>query len=367
MRNIKGLFGLLFALTIFTTLGCGSANPQEGKQADIESTRIGQREESSKENGQIEKSSEEITEKKLIEIQVNREEKEINYVCNEQEVSLRKCVTNGENIYLLQAADYTEKPSLYEMKIGEEKTKKLDIQMPENLEICNLTVDIDGNLHLLLNTYEDKTKEQSDWQIWVLDNEYNVVKQLDVSAAFEGKTYQPNGFYIDKLDCYYIQGRWDMVPSMVLDSQGVLCNILDSEALGIESVQSVGRGKDGKIYLVYGGDRAGTIGVLDGTAGSMEKEYEQILPENDTYFLEIEAGTDTDLLLFSATSGLWAYNMQDNNLSHRVEMEEKVVPINTVILYRRILQDGRLLIIENILEDNGDLKYRNFKYIAGGE
>lgn len=67
-------------------------------------------------------------------------------------------------------------------------------------------------------------------------------------------------------------------------------------------------------------------------------------------------------------TGNTVFLSEENTAKHEIcILNESDTPFDTYILIRKFLPDGRLLLIENITNTNGELGKRVFKYIPAGK
>ena len=294
---------------------------------------------------------------KPLEVPINTKAEDVVYFSEDGIDLLRavhRCVSDGENIYFA----YTE-PDLYVMPIGANEHSPANIENPKGMNVCNIAIDIYGKIHLLM-----ADSNYDGWFIWSLDEEYKIEKIIDISAYFETKRI-PTWFLIDKDGTYYFQ--WPINrEGIIVDSEGVLKHKLTTESLGIKWIYEAAVGKDGLIYLVYNdGNEKMQIDELDVQNGSIKNEDSPLyFPSNET-FSAMSGGTDTNLLLFSPLSGVWAYDNINGVIENRVPLSDIGFGSNTEFWPLTFLPDGRLLLLERTINDSnaGDV----LKYVPVGQ
>lgn len=299
---------------------------------------------------------------KPLEVPVNTKEKDIHYYI-EDDIdplrAMRRCQSDGENIYLV----YGE-PDLYVMPIGAEEHSRANIDNPEEMNVCNIAVDTYGRIHLLMSRNGDE------WFIWRLDEGYQLEKEIDISAYFETKR-TPGWFLIDKDGTYYLQ--WSINrDGIIVDSEGVLKHRFTPESLGTRWIYEAAVGKDGQLYLVHGDwDEKLEIGEFDVENCSIKKEDSPLCFSGSETFSAMSRGTDTNLLLFSPYSGVWACDPENGVLENRVPLSDIDFGGNTEFWPLTFLADGRLLLAG--MDENGnqtrddDFKYWLLKYLPAGK
>ncbi len=286
--------------SIFLLSACG---PQDDSSKETSTSVVEQesKEQSDEEvdeilNEQVEKVSESIR------IPINTQEEEIPYISEDgidPMRALHRCVSAGENVFLAYNA-----PDIYSMPIGAQKHGQTGITNPDSLNVCNVAVDTYGRIHLLMagSDYEE-------WYIWQLDEAYQVDKVMNVSDYFETKQI-PLWFLVDKEGNYYFQWPFDR-NGMIVNDKGEMVHKLSTQTLEISWIYEAAVGKDGMVYLVFSTeDDQIKIGRLDVEKGCIDKEnLSEAFPAQETFSL-MAAGTDTNLLLYSPYSGIWACDME---------------------------------------------------------
>ena len=268
-------------------------------------------------------------------------------------LSMHRCKSDGENIYLVYGA--AGELDLYSMPIGTDEHSQVNINNPEGMVICHIAIDIYGNIHLLVagNDYEE-------WFIWRLNENNQIEEELDISDYFEIRQ-MPHWFLVDMDGTYYLQwviGR----DGVIVDSEGELKHRFTLESLDTGWTYEAAVGKDGRIYLVYRGeDEKLEIGEFDVENCTIKREDSPLCFSRDEVFIEMSGGTDTNLLLFSPYSGVWAYDFKKGILENRVSLSDIGITRATNFGPLTFLPDGRLL----LLEKRGNDTY--LRYIPAGK
>lgn len=325
-------------------------------------------------NGGISETQEEVTAEgkenselseslfQTLEVAVNTEGEDILYYIKDGVDPVRaihRCQSDAENIYLAYGGQ-----DLYVMPIGADEHRQVNIDNPEGLYVCDIAMDTYGRIHLLMGS-----ENYEEWFIWRLDDNYKIDKVLNISAYFD-KKQMPKWFLIDKAGNYYLQWLFDR-NGILINSEGELRNRFTLESLEINWTYEAAVGRDGQIYLLYTmGDNNFVIGRFDVESCSVEDGV--LLPEllNSVTFSQMSAGTDTNLLLFSPVTGVWAYDNESGIIENRVPVSDIDFGDNTEFWPLNFLADGRLLLV-GIHINNGQtddiLTARFFKYIPVGE
>lgn len=270
----------------------------------------------------------------------------------------QRCGSDGENIYLAYG-----QTDLYVMPLGADYHSPAQLDNPEGLYVCNIAMDTSGGIHLLLTNFDyDK------WVIWRLDGDCQTEQVIDISTYFETKR-QPVVFQLDQDGNYYLM--WPINrDGIVVDSEGALRHRVTPKTLGIGWIYQAAVGKDGQIYLVYSdGDEKLKIGALDVESGSLtEGSAELCFPDSEN-FTAMSRGTDTNLLLYSPYSGVWAYDQEQGIMENRVPLSDMGFDKGMTVYPLAFLADGRLLIggfKEGADTGEDGTKQRLLKYIPAG-
>lgn len=359
MKNVYGIkIKVLICLLIgiFVIDGCGRKDIPLDETIDYYSNE---------ENSTSPKKTEDTTEigedngestedlPKTLEVPVNTKAEEVHYHGEdgiEPGRAMRRCRSDGENIYLVYGNS-----DLYAMTIGADEHRKLNIDNPEELDICNIAMDLYGRIHLLTSHNGDE------WFIWRLDEDLLIDKVMDISEYFTTKQL-PGWFLIDKDGTYYIQWANSNRDGMVLDGEGVIKDRFTPGSLGTGWIYQASVGKDGKIYLVHSeyGEKL-EIGELDIENHTIKKGDTSLCFSGEETFSVMAAGTDTNLLLFSPYSGGWACDTERGILENRVPLTDIGLDSDMEFCPLAFLADGRLLLLRWIEKDY------YFKYIPVGK
>lgn len=258
-------------------------------------------------------------------------------------LSIHRCKSDGKNIYLVYGT--AGEADLYAMPVGTNEHSQMNIDNPEEMVICHIAIDTYERIHLLVaGSNYDK------WFIWRLNENYQIDRIIDISSYFEIKQ-MPHWFLVDKEGMYYLQ--WVLSrDGIIIDSDGELQHKFTLKSLETRWTYEAAVGKDGRIYLVYGdGDGKLRVGELDIEDCTIKREDSSLCFTDDEVFSEMSRGTDTNLLLFSPFSGVWAYDQEKNILENRVPLSDIDYPPGTNFYPLTFLPDGRLLLLGNIGSD----------------
>lgn len=323
------------------------------------STDIVVNEGSSKESAETEESvmAESVPDQpKPSEVPVNSEEEVIRYHrVDDIDISLstHRCQSDGENLYLVYGS--AGEPDLYVMPIGADEHMRANIDNPEGMVVCHIAIDIYGKKHILVagNDYEE-------WYIWRLNDSNQVEEAVDVSDYFEIKQ-MAHWFLVDKEGNYYLQ--WVLSrDGIIVDREGALKHRFTLESLETQWTYEAAVGKDGLIYVIYKDDDARVrIGEFDVESGSIIKEDSPFYFTSDEIFDGMSRGTDTNILLFSRYSGVWAYDHEQGILENRVPLSDMGLTREAESFPLTFLPDGRFVLLE------GGKDGLHIKYIPAGK
>lgn len=350
----KVLISLL--IVMFVLSGCGQSGNALGETVDTgftetgdaaqgdEETDAGSAETEDKAETGDSEPSEELP--KPVEVPVNTTPEEILYYSGDDgddvpppDYAKYCCVSDGENIYLAYS-----RQDLYVMPIGADRHSRANIDNPEGMNICKAALDIYGRLHLLV-----ADSDYEEWFIWRLDESLQTDRVIDISAYYETQR-PPVWFLVDKDGTYYLQGVFK--DGIIVDSEGALMHSFTPKSLGSGWPYAAAAGKDGRIYLVHSDlDEKVVIDGLDVENGTIKKEDSPLWFPGSEIFTLASAGTDTDLLLFSPYSGVWAYDREKGILENRVPISDMSSGSGMDLCPLTFLPDGRLLLVERSKND----------------
>ncbi|MCM1119131.1 MAG: hypothetical protein NC543_07195 [bacterium] len=374
--RIKSLIGgrrvlILLLISLLALSGCGhnadlppetdvndlredihTNNMETEEQAETEGSEMG--ETAKTESSETPESSESLPEP--IQIPVSTEMEDILYHSVDGidlGLSLHRCKSDGKNIYLVYGT--AGEPDLYVMSMGSDEQGQAHIDNPDEMVVCHVAVDIYGRVHLIV-----AGNDFNEWFIWQLNESYQVEKVIDISSYFEVKQ-MPNWFLVDKDGTYYLQWLLSR-DGVILDSEGDLIHRIFLKSFATRWTYEAAVGKNGHIYIVYrDGDEGIRIGEFDTESGTIKKEESKLCFSRDELFSEMASGTDTNLLLFSPISGVWAFDDEKDILENRVKLSDVDLSGGKEFWPLTFLPDGRLF----LLEKRGKDKY--LRYIPAGK
>ena len=350
----KALFALLMAIFILSGCGQGGDIAEIGGSDAVAESADSRFNVDEHINGQSATPSPEATvSPHPSAVPINTEAMDIFYREDDIEIwrAMRRTEADGENIYLA----YGE-PDLYVMHIGQDEHRAANIDNPQGMDVCHVAIDAHGRIHLLMAGDNNEK-----WFIWRLDESYQVDKKIEISAYFETKQ-MPIWFMIDKDGTYYLQ--WPLEQNgIIVDSDGAFMHKFTLDSLGIGWVRQVAVGKDGKIYIVHGYmDDRREFAKLDTENCSVENANPDLFFPNSEIFTEMASGTDTNILLYSPYTGVWACDTEKGIMENRVKISELKVGFADEFWPFVFLPDGRLVVFGNAADSGGEL----LRYIPVG-
>jgi hypothetical protein len=270
------------------------------------------------------------------------------------------------NIYFLANLKF------YKMPVGTDELNPVNIEIPEGMDVFDYTFDGYGRMHLFIAEHDKK-----EYFIWRLDESYQVDKTIEISAYVEETAYYiPHWFLVLEDGTYYIQ--WPLEQNgIIVSSEGMLKHKFTLKSLGIGWVLQVAVGKDGHIYIVHrNDDNKPEIVKLDANKGVIDNENPALYFSDNELFYTMSGGTDTNLLLLSVYSGVWACDTESGVMENRVSSADisSGLDNDTDLWHKMILPDGRLFVIGKAANDgnagnsaSGNSKHLILKYIPAGK
>ena len=231
-----------------------------------------------------------------------------------------------------------------------------DVDMGEGMRAFNMAVDGQGRCHILWMSVEAGELEGRHFDqityekscITVIDSQGSLEKELDVTGIFSQKQGRPHCFAVDGEGRYYFENGRKVIQILSDGAQGQV-----READG--GIEAIGTGRSGEVFLI--------LETQDGAEQLAKLEESGIVPcsaklqEADVIYSGIYAGTDSELLLFNRTNGIWAWDGQEVQL--RVPGSSLPVSGEKINGYG-MLSDGRACILS---QEDGETV---FYYIPSG-
>lgn len=363
-ETVKGSASVITLISIFLLSGCGqdvnSTNSEANSPVESVVEHIVEEAVFSPPSDKTENpESVEVVPAPLV-IPVNRNAEDI--YLSDHIYFVPPCVSDGENLYFRKDALLgDEKPGLYVMPVGGDEIRLADIDIPVGMDIAELAIDAYGNLHLLIQNRSDEI---------LFIRQYNadlqVEKEIDI-AEYTDEFRKPNHFLVNRDGTYYIHWKYQNT-GLIVDNVGKLLHKFSAESLGLGWVTAAGVGSDDEFYLVHDtDDMKPKIARFD--IDSLTVEIDKLsleLPEEELFTL-ISVGIDTELLLYSETSGVWVYDIDTGILENRIPLSVNSWGYYSQFYNLAFLPDGRLLLATTVLKNNepGDENFESwlFKYI----
>lgn len=258
-------------------------------------------------------------------------------------------VSAGDTIFLAGIEPDSRQYVIHKMKIEDETSEKLPVDIPEDMMIQGINVDWEGNLHIFIT---DVNRSVQRCEMWVTDREGNILRKIDLEKIFseDGPSLQVLcEFVIDDEGRYYIsKNRSDASKRgmLVLDKDGNCLGMVDSPYSKLWSIRSITRGGDGEIYVANSLKDADGIAVMsiDPEELCIKECYEGVLPEGFGGCVRLRAGIDRDLYLYGA-DGIYSYDLGEESGKKSVDMTEFLFSVEGGVC-NDFLADGRFLFVD---------------------
>lgn len=248
----------------------------------------------------------------------------------------------GNTVMYLYGIDKSGNYFLGSMHREEDSFHKFSVDMGENMRAFNMTVDEQERCHILWMSVEkvtigDQTLDQITYDrsvITIVDGSGNIEETIDVSDIFAQGYRRPFCFVVDREGTYFWENEAEIIS---IKKDGTLGAVISCDGL----VEGIGVGKSGTVYCTYedNNQECGLGMIKDNVFHSCEVQF----PLSDALYADIYAGTDSELLIFNAKSGIFAWN--GDSVEERLGISELPVAEGE-ITSRGILADGRLCIMD---------------------
>lgn len=258
-------------------------------------------------------------------------------------------VSSGDTIFLAGSEPDSKRYVVHKMKIEDETSEKLPVDIPEDMMIQGIAVDQEGNLHIFI-TDADRSVQRC--EIWVTDQEGNALRKIDVKEAFseDGPSLQVlSEFVIDSKGRYYIsKTRSDAAKRgmVILDKDGNSLGLVDSPYSKLWSINSIAQGRDGEIYVaswLKDDDRIAVMSI-DPEGLCIKECYEGVLPSEYGGCVRLRAGIDADLYLYGA-DGIYSYNLGEESGQKLIDEARFPFSVEEGVC-NEFLADGRFLFVD---------------------
>lgn len=231
--------------------------------------------------------------------------------------------------------------------------QEFEIPVEDGMRVINMTVDRQGNCHILWTSVEQVTLNGQVFDsisyekslITVVNPDGELEQEIDVTDVFASGYTRTYCVAVDEAGNYYLENGNTLVE---IRADGTLGNVVSCDG----EIEGVGIGKSGTVYCVYyTGDGEITLAKLE---ESSVVSCGITLPYADALYSGVYSGADAELLLYSKSGGIYAYD--GNALEERVPSTEMPVEEQNIAGYGA-MADGRICILE---EKNGE---QTFYYI----
>ena len=258
-------------------------------------------------------------------------------------------VSAGDTIFLAGIEPDSQRYVIHKMKIEDETSEKLPVDIPEGMMIQGVNVDREGNLHVFV-TDADRSVQRC--EMWVTDREGNILRKIDLEKVFSKDDPSLQvlcEFAMDDEGRYYIsKNRSDASKRgmLILDEDGNYLGMVDSPYSKLWSIHSITRGRDGEIYVANYLKDVGGIAVMsiDPEELCIKECYEEVLPEGFGGCVRLRAGIDADLYLYGA-DGIYSYDLGEESGKKSVDMTEFPFSVEGGVC-NDFLADGRFLFVD---------------------
>lgn len=258
-------------------------------------------------------------------------------------------VSSGDTIFLAGLEPDSRQYVLHKMKIEDETSEKLPIDIPEDMMIQGINVDREGNLHIFI-TDADRSAQRC--EMWVTDQEGNMLQKIDVKDAFseDGPALQVlSEFTIDSKGRYYIsKTRPDTSKRgmIILDKDGNSLGLVESPYSKLWAINSITQGRDGEIYAanwLKDDDRIAVMSI-DPEGLCIKECYEGVLPSGYGGCVRLRAGSDADLYLYGA-DGIYSYDLGEESGQKLIDEARFPFSVEGGVC-NEFLADGRFLFVD---------------------
>lgn len=274
----------------------------------------------------------------------------------------RAACSIGNSLYFCQWEEENRESALYNLIIGSKVLQKVDTEISQGMNIHGIAANSVDEIYLLLRT-KITDAQNTVSLIRMIDENGSVEQEVDITSVLQDKYALMQNFMVDKEGNFIIRGMASMI---ALNPNGEKIWEMTDAELGISDSYATTMTNDGFFYIAYCRDGTHYIGTINLKDGSISEEYSLSVLNGDDKILAIGEGTDSELLIYGNVSGCFAWNKYNNELEIRNPQGETNLPYNTTIKIRLFIEDGRLLIVENISEGSELVAY-NYRYLPAGQ
>ena len=265
------------------------------------------------------------------------------YVAEYQDVETKDMstpVVSGDTIFFTSGTynEETEeyKQSICSLKTGETQPTELPIEIVENSYVNSLSVDNEGNLLVILNSYEGEGENaKNSYFLKSYKADGTEIKSQDITSLGNGMEY----FYVQSIltdaegNIYLSTGENDV---FILDKDGNQKGKVTCESW----INSLAELPNGKVAVSYWGNEGGCVlAEIDAASNSLGKTYKNI-PESNNGIVKLDENT---LLIMGGTA---AYKYDVNAESYEEEINWINCDINgDNVQSISVMEDGRILAV----------------------
>lgn len=211
---------------------------------------------------------------------------------------------------------------LYQMEIGSNKPVKMDIHVPDGMDISMMTCDGKGNLCILLTQSENGSLENVRSSLWKLSPEGKELEKVDITQI-SGTIVTYQAIAADKDGRIYLAQRKGAKKNQRVLVLNEDCSLAGSITCVDGDVRGLGRARNGEVYgvVMAGHEWIPTVVGFDVQSFTIDEKYSNVLPADVGAFDTMGAGTNSDLLIWGPC-GIYAYNIGDEKaVSTRAQYE----------------------------------------------
>lgn len=262
---------------------------------------------------------------------------------------IRSIVSVRDNIFLSGIEPDSQRYVIHKMKIEDEMSERLPVDIPEGMMIQGINLDWEGNLHIFI-TDADRSVQRC--EMWVTDQKGNILRRIDLEKVFsqaDSSLQVLSEFAIDDEGRYYISmTRSDTSKRgmLILDKEGHCLGMVDSPYTKLWGINSITGSKNGEIYAanyLKDDDRIAVMSI-DPEGLCIKECYEGVLPEGFGGCIRLRAGIDADLYLYGA-DGIYSYNLGEESGKKLVDETELPFSVEGGVC-NDFLADGRFLFVD---------------------
>lgn len=256
-----------------------------------------------------------------VQIELTNQDQVINY---SGEMRIDAAAAFGNTLYIGEKSNKANgnQACLYQMKLGSNKPVKIEVQVPDGMDISMMTCDGKGNLCVLLTQAPNGSFENVRSCLWKLSPEGKELDKVDLSNI-SGRKIPYQAIAADKDGRIYL-AEWKSGESdqrvLVLNED---CSLAGSITCDDGDIRGLGRARNGEVYgvLMAGHDWIPAVVGFNVQSFTIDEKYSNVLPADVGAFDTMGAGTNSDLLIWGPC-GIYAYNIGDEKaVSTRAQYE----------------------------------------------